>query len=81
MKYAWDLFEQQGRKCALTGEPIELQRGTSPFTASLDRIDSDIGYIEGNVQWVHTDINIMKGVLSEARFCKLCEMVVSNRKR
>ena len=29
-------------------------------TASLDRIDSTKGYVRGNIQWVHKDINWFK---------------------
>lgn len=46
-------------------------------TASLDRIDSAKGYVEGNVQWVHKRINLMKGTLSEKDFIAFCQMVVT----
>jgi hypothetical protein len=75
IEYAWQLFVEQGRKCALTGLPLALSPssmapGTS--TASLDRIDSDRGYIEGNVQWVHVAINYMKHTLPEEVFIQWC---------
>lgn len=47
--------------------------------ASLDRIDSSQGYIKGNVQWVHKDINKMKFDLSQDRFLELCNIIVQNR--
>lgn len=43
--------------------------------ASLDRIDSDKGYIEGNVQWVCKWINIMKNGLDNDEFVHLCHLV------
>lgn len=88
-EYLWGLFELQNRKCALTGVDLcfhNLKRHDpktyngnchpdSNGTASLDRIDSSKGYVIGNVQWVHKDINIMKLDHSVDYFIKLCEMV------
>ena len=37
-------------------------------TASLDRIDSSKGYIKGNVQWVHKNINYMKQEMTNEEF-------------
>jgi hypothetical protein len=48
------------------------------ITASLDRIDSSKGYIEGNVQWVHKFINIMKNGFSQEEFIYLCQQVAKN---
>jgi len=45
--------------------------------ASLDRIDSDKGYIEGNVQWTCKWINIMKNGLDSNEFVYLCYLVAS----
>ena len=83
IKYIWNLFLKQERKCALTG--IEL---TFPFnntheefkksTASLDRIDSSLGYVKDNVQWVHKHINIMKNVYDEKHFIEMCKLVAAN---
>jgi hypothetical protein len=78
----WEIYEVQGGLCALTGEPLtfkNLNKGTDQ-TASLDRIDSSLGYVEGNVQWVHKDVNLMKNVLSQARFIELCSLVSTNFK-
>ena len=47
-------------------------------TASLDRIDSTKSYNVGNVQWVHKDINFMKGSLSENKFIEYCNLIVKN---
>jgi hypothetical protein len=46
-------------------------------TASLDRIDSNKGYTEDNVQWVHKDINMMKMDLSEAQFKYYCKLIAA----
>jgi hypothetical protein len=64
LEYIWDLLLEQNRKCALTGLPLtfakDYNKSTLDQTASLDRIDSSVGYIIGNVQWVHKEINKIK---------------------
>jgi hypothetical protein len=72
--------------CALSGEAITLPKNRTDFvgggyTASLDRIDSSKGYIVGNVQWVHKDINFMKFTFSESRFIDLCKKVVNYQEK
>ena len=70
----WSKFLEQDRKCALSGETIVMYRpdGTSTQTASLDRINSSLGYISGNIQWVHKHINKLKGRFSDDEFIKWC---------
>lgn len=81
-EYIWDLFISQNKKCALSGVDIDLHplRNTSIQTASLDRIDSSLGYIEGNVQWVHKNLNIMKSNLPLDDFINWCNLVVQHNK-
>jgi len=72
-------IEQQEYRCALTGVPITFPKSSSAperYTASLDRVDSSGAYTAGNIQWVHKDINIMKGALTEPYFIELCRKVV-----
>ena len=80
MEYAWALFEKQGRKCALSGVPLGFgpNRRNSLTTASLDRLDITKGYVEGNVQWVHKVINVMRNTLSVEDFIGWCQRVVAH---
>lgn len=73
----WQLYLRQDRKCALTGLEIWLPkpRTKSRGTASLDRIDSGVGYVPGNVQWVHKDVNRMKNAYPQQWFIEICRMV------
>ena len=84
-EYLWELYQKQGGKCALTGISLSLEdpRYSDPYarTASLDRIDSTKGYVEGNVQWVHKTINSMKMDLSESDFLKWCRTVVEHTRK
>lgn len=84
-KYLWDLFIQQNRKCAYSGIEIFLSRNnlehiTGDYTASIDRIDSSKGYVEGNVQWVHKRVNVMKGNMCNQEFFDFCEAIILKNK-
>jgi hypothetical protein len=49
-------------------------------TASLDRINSDLGYVYGNIQWIHKDINKMKNDYEQNYFILLCKKVADYEK-
>lgn len=70
-EYVWELFLKQDKKCALSGILLNLKT-IYHVTASLDRIDSNIGYVEGNVQWVHKEINMMKNNMTDNDFINFC---------
>lgn len=75
IEYIYELFIQQNKKCALSGLPIVLDSNSEKRTASLDRIDSKIGYIPGNVEWIHKKINLMKHRYEKQEFIKLCKTI------
>lgn len=74
----WDIFIQQNRKCIYSGIELNFGKRRKGKTASLDRIDSNFGYISGNVQWVHKTINIMKSVLSHEEFLNWIKLIYEN---
>jgi hypothetical protein len=84
--YIQELLEIiQGYKCALSQIPIKGSISNrkelttySEMTASLDRIDSSKGYIVGNVQWVHKDINNMKQAFPQDYFIEICKLIAKN---
>lgn len=71
--YIFDLLKQQNYKCAYTGTNIYLPEKTrlDTYTASLDRIDNNLGYVKGNLQWIHKDINRLKWKWSEKQFLSM----------
>lgn len=79
IEYLWDLFVKQGRKCALSGVELTFGYNKPSQTASLDRIDSALGYINGNVQWIHKDINFMKGGMHQNKFIDICSRIYKNQ--
>jgi hypothetical protein len=82
---AWEIFEQQKYKCALSGLDIKFgKRGKKlrriETTASLDRIDNKLGYYKNNVQWVHKKINQIKMDMPTQDFIELCRKVSNENK-
>lgn len=86
IEYIWELFVKQERKCALSGVELSMEctgkacklAETNTRTASLDRIDSSKGYVEGNVQWIHKEINIMKNNTLQSRFIDWCKLIAKH---
>lgn len=83
-EYLWELFLKQDKKCKLTNLDLNFesyrdkQKGAEQ-TASLDRIDSLKGYEEGNLQWIHKDVNKMKNNLSQDRLLELCKLIITTK--
>jgi hypothetical protein len=82
-EYVVALFEQQQNKCALSGVEIKFARkwrdSNKSQSASLDRIDNKKGYVVGNVQWIHKDVNFMKYTFDESYFIQMCLKIVEYR--
>ena len=76
----YNLLIQQEFKCALTGIPlnvIHLQHKDS--NASVDRIDSNKGYTNDNIQWVTKDVNKMKNDLNQDHFIQMCNLIAKTK--
>ena len=60
--------------CNLSGIDLSLSldKTLQQQNLSVDRVDSNIGYVEGNIQLVDKRINMMKGTLSNKEFIELC---------
>jgi len=84
--YINNLYLTQNRQCALSGIELLLQKENysrskgsgRTQTASLDRIDSTKGYVEGNIQWIHKDINMIKKAYSQDYFIELCKKIAAH---
>jgi hypothetical protein len=82
-----DLWQEQRGLCALSGYPLlhchdeDNLAMSALFNASVDRIDSALGYIAGNVQLVGTRMNLMKGDKSNSEFWSFCSKVTEQHKR
>jgi len=79
---AWKQFQKQDGRCALSGMKLSLagHKGSySERTASLDRIDNNKGYTKDNIQWLHKDVNWMKGKFETDRFLELCSLITEHK--
>jgi len=76
------LENKQDGKCAITKVPIEMkgkkERAVLYKSASLDRIDSDKGYVKNNVQWVMLGVNYMKLNFPEEDLHKALVLIKEN---
>lgn len=73
LEHLKEVWEKQEGKCPYTGISLILPESGNldsldPTTrASLDRINSDLGYVIGNVQFISTSINFMKSTMSDSQ--------------
>lgn len=75
-EYVYSVFLRQNEKCAITGVPITFgEVGNAGRTASLDRIDNLVGYVHGNLQFLHRTINYMRADMEMDQFVSICKMV------
>jgi hypothetical protein len=84
IEYMNQTLLNQEFKCSLTKLPIYFshsKKDNYEATASIDRIDSNEGYVVGNIQWIHKDINLMKNHFNQDYFLDMCEKITNERKR
>jgi hypothetical protein len=85
IEYLQTLLESQNYKCALTGIKMlcpktyieKREMTSSPYLLSLDRIQNDLGYEQGNVQFVCVWANKARGSYDNDLF----KDIISNLKR
>lgn len=78
--YVMSLLKKQNGKCALTGWTMEFTRSGvkgdgNPYGCTMDRIDSDLGYIKGNIQLACWWPNKVKSNMSNREFINMCKDV------
>lgn len=80
-----DLLEQwikQDGICPYTGvkliHPIRLKDEGYLYLASLDRIDSSLGYISGNIQFISATANFAKNKMSHNEMLLFCQLISEN---
>lgn len=73
-----DLLEQQKGLCYYTGLPMKIERDNNRYSVSLDRLDNNEGYVDGNVVLCCAAANIMKNDLGLEEFKELIEILYHN---
>ena len=77
-EYLADLLIEQDFKCALSGESLDAMEVSN--NCSLDRINSNLGYVEGNLQWVTSMVNMCKQAYPQKEFINMCKAVADKTK-
>lgn len=65
LDFLCSLYKKQGGKCAISNLQMDT-KFKSPYAISIDRTDSEKGYVVGNVQLVCQAINLAKNKHSNA---------------
>ena len=84
IEYFNKLLVEQNFKCKLSGLEISFshsKKDNYKATASIDRIDSNKGYIVGNLQWINKNVNLMKNHFNQDYFLEICERITEQRRK
>lgn len=78
-------WEFQNGICEISGVKLILSSykktiSNPIYSASLDRIDSNKGYIKGNIRWVSRAINWMKNEMDDKMLLELIDILIQNKK-
>lgn len=76
----YNIWIKQDKKCALTKIIIGWgDENNNKNSASIDRINSNLGYTLDNIQLVHKDVNLMKNKFDQDYFINICKLIVKNQ--
>lgn len=73
-KEIWSIYESQNGCCNLSGIPIifpKACRELNDNSVSIDRVDSNMGYVKTNIQLIHKELNKMKYNLDNNLFINM----------
>jgi hypothetical protein len=80
LKEVWD----SQNKCVYSGVNLILPRwkgyNNPLYTASVDRIESDKGYVKGNIQFVSITANLAKNSMTHEQMIEFCRLISNNEK-
>lgn len=80
IQYLLDIYENQKGLCNISGVKMTNDYGSKSTNISIDRINSDLGYVKGNIQLVCYIVNIMKNKFSINDFLMFCEKIINYNK-
>lgn len=78
LQQIWDKFIEQGCKCVYTNDELTFDRWQR--TASIDRIDSTVGYIPENIQIIHKSIQTIKWQYPENELIEYASLVSDHQR-
>jgi hypothetical protein len=83
LDYLKELWEKQNI-CVYTGVKLVLPKrkgwNNQLFCASIDRIDSNLGYVKGNIQYISIAANHAKNNMSHEEMITLCQLIYEHKK-
>lgn len=84
LDYLKELYEEQEGLCAVTNKPFCFTSHPTKYVAdkdsvSLDRVDPELGYTQGNVRFVTFQVNCAKGFYTDDEFYEMCANALRNR--
>lgn len=72
-------WEKQNGICPYTGltliQPKDAKGKPLMYKASLDRIDSNLGYVVGNIQFISATANLAKHKMSHNEMVEFCKII------
>jgi len=84
LEYLKELWEKQKGCCVFSNNKLILPencegwKDISPRSASLDRINNSIGYVQGNVRYISFMANIARRNFSDNQVIDFCKKVAFN---
>ena len=85
VQYLKEVWDKQDGTCPYTGIKMEISRTSqdedikkTPIKASLDRIDPNIGYLKGNVEFVCYCVNVMKNDFTKDQMLNFIKQIKLN---
>ena len=87
LQYLKNLWASQGGLCPFTGIKMKLRTHTScignhagPNTASIDRINNELGYVRGNIRYISLMANYARNNFSDEQLIEFCKLVAEHNK-
>jgi hypothetical protein len=82
ISYVMEIYEKQKGLCALSGREMTHITGEGRVwtNISIDRINSKLDYVKGNVQLTCLGPNIMKQNMTQSEFLEWCSDILSHLK-
>lgn len=79
-----EVWNNQDGICKYTGlkllHPKDSKGYSMMYKASLDRVDSSLGYIKGNIQFISATANLAKGTMTHEGMLTFCKIITEHWK-
>ena len=78
LDYCMSVLVDQDYRCAITGLPFTRSASGDDMDMTIDRVDSDLGYIQGNVSLIGYRVNQMKSDLTHQKLLWWCKTIANH---